>query len=277
MKRYARDYMMALKPVIVTGGFDHWPARTKWTLAFFKESYGHLQVEVDGKTYAMAEIIDKVEKSTPENPAPYLRNHLVNRLPQELQDDIQPMPQCTRPNWLEHPLMRIRGALTFIELYIGGRGAKFPVLHYDGLHTHAFLMQLVGVKEYIVFAPDQTPFMYPSKLSPSATNSEVNDVDTPDVSRFPKFAEAQGMRFKLHPGETLFVPSGWWHTARILSPSITVSINGVNAANWSAFSSDFSNVYMAGRRMKAALAHAYLTLVGAYIGLREASWLTDLL
>jgi hypothetical protein len=41
------------------------------------------------------------------------------------------------------------------------------------------------------------------------------------------------------PCETLFVPSGWWHTARILEPSITVSANAVNASNWEGFVSDY--------------------------------------
>ena len=35
------------------------------------------------------------------------------------------------------------------------------------------------------------------------------------------------------------MPSGWWHTARILEPTITVSINTANATNWAAFRRDY--------------------------------------
>jgi hypothetical protein len=34
------------------------------------------------------------------------------------------------------------------------------------------------------------------------------------------------------------VPSRWWHTARILSPSITVSTNVLNESNWDNFTED---------------------------------------
>ena len=61
----------------------------------------------------------------------------------------------------------------------------------------------------------------------------------PDPVEFPLFDRAQGVRFELHPGETLFVPAGWWHTARILNPSVTVSINGLNRANGEAFRNDY--------------------------------------
>ena len=166
----------------------------------------------------MATLIDEVQASTPARPAPYLRNHPVKDLPRELQSDVHPMPECVSPNWLEHGLLKTWKDFTYVELYIGGTGARFPVLHYDGLHTHAFLMQLEGVKEYVAFSPDQAPLMYAGSDTAHENKSAVDNVETPDVNRFPKFCNASGFRFKLYPGETLFVPSGWWHTARIPHP-----------------------------------------------------------
>jgi len=52
------------------------------------------------------------------------------------------------------------------------------------------------------------------------------------------FAQAKPMLFKLEPGETLFVPGGVWHTAKMLSPSISVSVNRANASNWSSLTRD---------------------------------------
>ena len=271
-RRYVRDYVNPLKPVVITGALDHWPARTKWTLDFFRDHYGNLPLEIDGRKLSMAKLIAEVAASTPQAPAPYLRNFPVKSLPEVLQADIAPMPSCTGPNWLNHPLIAARAVLTFPELYIGGNGARFPVLHYDGLHTHAFLMQIRGVKEYIGFSPDQTPYMY-SRNAPIhaktgemyANLSEINDVENWDRSRFALFGKATGVRFTLHPGETLFMPSGWWHTARILSPSITISINGANAANWSNFRKDYCRYYMTGRKLPPWFVDAYLRFVGTWL------------
>lgn len=264
-QRYVREYIDPLKPVVITGALEHWPARSKWTLDFFLDHYGNLPLEVDGRHLSMAQLIAEVGTSTPHAPAPYLRNYPVKHLPGTLQADIAPMPSCTGPNWLDHPLMTARASLTFLELYIGGEGARFPVLHYDGLHTHAFLMQIQGVKEYVGFAPDQTPYMY--SRSGDVNVSEINDIENWDTNRFALFGNAKGIRFTLHPGETLFMPSGWWHTARILSPSITISINGANAANWSDFRKDFCRYNTAGRKLPPWFYNAYLLFVGKWLAL----------
>jgi hypothetical protein len=99
-------------------------------------------------------------------------------------------------------------------------------------------MQLYGDKRYIVFSPEQSALMYPHD-GLEKNKSRVKDVLEPDLTAFPLFNEARGVGFELHPGETLFVPAGWWHTARILSPSVTVSVNAVNRANSAAFRNDY--------------------------------------
>jgi histone arginine demethylase JMJD6 len=237
-EQFASEYLRPLRPVILTDATSHWRALSRWTPRFFKEKYGALQVVVDGETMALRDLIDHIETSTSDNPAPYLRNQLLAEWPPELTDDVTPMPDCTQPNWLESRFFPSRRQLTFVEIYIGGEGAQFPVLHYDNWHTHAFLMQLCGDKEYIAFSPQQTVFMYP-RAGLERNKSRIGDVLEADLAEFPLFDQAEGVRFELHPGETLFVPAGWWHTVRILSPSITVSVNGLNRANSAAFRNDY--------------------------------------
>ena len=260
-EEFEREYLYPLRPVILTDAIAHWPALGKWTPQFFKENHGHLQVEVDGETMALRDLIDRVEASTDDNPAPYLRNQPLAKWPSELLADVSPMPQCTRPNWLESRFFPSGKNLSSVEAYIGGHGARFPVLHYDGLHTHAFLMQLYGEKEYIAFSPEQTAFIYPRDAT--ANTSQITDLLHPDLAEFPLFEQAQGIRFELHPGETLFVPSGWWHTARILSPSVTVSINGVNRSNYSAFRSDYCDAIAERSRLRGLVASVGLTVGSA--------------
>jgi histone arginine demethylase JMJD6 len=235
---FEREYLSPPRPVILTDAMSHWRALGRWTPQFFKNEYGDLEVVVDDEAMALRDLIDRVEVSTSERPAPYLRNQLLAKWPPELSADVFPMPECTQPDWLESRFFPSPHRLSSVEVYIGGRGARFPVLHYDADHTHAFLMQLYGDKEYIVFGPDQTPFMYP-RDGRSTNKSRIDDVLEPDLLSFPLFDQAQGVRFQLHPGEMLFVPAGWWHTARILSPSVTVSINSLNRANSAAFRNDY--------------------------------------
>ena len=136
---------------------------------------------VDGETMALRDLIDRIEASTSDNPAPYLRNQLLAEWPPELTDDVTPMPECTQPNWLESRFFPSRHRLSSVEVYIGGEGAHFPVLHYDNLHTHAFLMQLYGDKEYIVFSPEQTRVHVSQAPASSENKSQIDDVLEPDL------------------------------------------------------------------------------------------------
>ena len=180
--------------MILTDAISHWRALGRWSPQFFKEEYGGLEVEVDGETMALGDLIDRVEASTDDNPAPYLRNQALAEWPPELSADVSPMPDCTQPNWLESRVFPKGEKLSSVEVYIGGQGAQFPVLHYDGLHTHAFLMQLYGDKEYIVFSPEQTRFMYPQD-GIAANKSRIDDLLHPDLAAFPLFDQAEGLRF----------------------------------------------------------------------------------
>jgi histone arginine demethylase JMJD6 len=263
---YRRRHLNALEPAIVMGAIDHWPALNKWTPRFFRDHYGTRTVTIDGMAWRLDELMERILASSAERPAPYLRNELLAKWPAELGADISPMPDCTRPNYLESPLFPARVPPTYIELYIGGAGAKFPTLHYDALHTHAFLMQIFGVKEYLAFAPDQARFLYP-RDGVEENKSAIPDVENPDLARFPLFRAAHGMRFLLHPGETLFIPSGWWHTARIRTTSITVSISTAGAGNWAGFRRDYCAAVACRSRLKSALLAPYMTGLGMLLSL----------
>ncbi len=259
-REFVAEHLRPLKPVILTDAIEGWRARTRWTFDFFATEYGSRTVVVDGRQYLLSDLIAAIRRSAPGASAPYLRNLLIENWAPELLVDIQPLPACTRPNWLESRFFPGRDALTSLELYIGGAGATFPILHYDNWHTHAFLMQLQGEKEYVFFPPEATPFLYPREGS-EANKSSIDDIEHPDLNRFPAFRGAVASRCHLRAGETLFVPAGWWHTARILSASITVSANTANAANWSAFTRDYvASIARHDSAWRARMVAAYLAV-----------------
>jgi histone arginine demethylase JMJD6 len=286
-EEFAADYLYPLKPVIVTDALRDWKAVGRWTPEFFKREFGQmkfcLQDNLKAKTgyqsaseaveYSMERFIDRVLESTQENPAPYFRNQILYDLFPSLQGDIQPLPEYFQPNWLpEHFAVKYvrevlnRGAA--IELYIGGEGGAFPVLHYDGAGTHAFLMHIYGRKEFIVFPPDQEEFLYPS--SEKLNLSMVNDLDHPDLQRFPLFARAEPTKFVLGPGELLFIPSHWWHTTKMLTPCISVSANVLNQSNWK----ELVRFVARGRRNPVVSlgSRVYLNGAGAWRSWRDRAW-----
>jgi hypothetical protein len=280
---FAEQYLAPNRPVVVTDAMRQWKALSRWTPEFFRAEFGEMKFTIldyeqgqgpyqehGGVEYSMAQFIDRVLESTDENPAPYFRNRVLYDLFPSLRQDIEPLPAYFQPNWLsERYLVKQvgealnRGAA--IELYIGGKGGAFPVLHFDGAATHAFLMQIYGRKRFILYPPAQTPYLYPSEQKPNF--SMIDSIDKPDLDRFPLFAKAVPTTFILEPGELVFVPSRWWHTTKMLTPSITVSINVANRSNWR----ELVN-FVALRRRNPLVSHGsrmYLTAAGAWRAWRD--------
>lgn len=285
-EEFARDYLYANKPVVITDALKGWKAVQRWTPEFFKQNFADMKFSLpekgksaykaDGKgevAYTMATFIDRVLSSTEENPAPYFRNQILYDMFPTLKQDIEPLPEYFQPNWLPDRYMvkyvgevLNRGAA--LEIYIGGQGGAFPVLHYDGAGAHAFLMQVYGRKQFIIYPPSQEKFLYPS---PEKENlSLINSVDNPDLTKFPLFAQAEPTVFVLEPGEMLFIPSHWWHTTKMLTPSISISANVVNQSNWHELVT-----FVSMRRRNPLMSFAsrvYLTGAGAKRSWRDRNW-----
>lgn len=259
---FVRKYVMPMLPVVVTDATAHWRALGLWTPEYFRDRYGATEVLIDKKPWKLRDYMEALLASTPSSPAPYLRNVLLEKWLPEAMPDISPLPRCIAPNWLDSRLFPSRDSLRALEIYIGAAGAKFPVLHYDALHTHAFLMQIYGTKRYVAYPPEQGACFYP-KSGIESNKSSIEDLEHPDLARFPLFAKATPIVFDLHPGETLFVPAGWWHTVKILTHSITISVNVANPPNWGAFVSDYVDSKRRSRSAsyRAAL-NAYLVALG---------------
>src|SRR5690348_11923337 len=191
---FRSQFLEPHKPVVIVGALDRWRALTRWTPDFFKQTYGALPLHVenqpytlggflpkknDGSPLTLGEFIDLVLASSDEKPAPYLRNVHIDKFLPDLNADLQPVPDYFQPNWLDGPLAKPLDKRLHsgrFELYIGGTGGKFPVLHYDTWHIYTLLSQIYGVKRYLLFAPEQGAFLYPR-----GNQSQV-DPDNPDIS-----------------------------------------------------------------------------------------------
>lgn len=237
---WTHEYLLPRTPVVFTDATRDWKATGRWTPAFFAERYGKKPVQIDGKTWALSDFLALVGDPAPSAPVPYLRNQSIQAVFPDLVEAITPTPAYFLPNWLHghffpSKLDQTLRALTAMELFIGGKGTAFPNLHIDSAFTHAFLSQVYGRKELILYSPDQTPFLYPQ---PHKDIAQVGDVDHVDLTRFPLFAHAVPTRVIIEAGETAFIPAGWWHTARMNSGSITVSVNTANSSNWADLARD---------------------------------------
>jgi hypothetical protein len=270
-ERFLREYVIPRKPLLIHGAVDAWPALSKWTPQFFKDRFPEKQVKVSYEaSMPFAEFIDGVLASSHEKPGPYMyRLFLHEHLPEVL-GDLVPQNPYAFPARYASPLMLeyYRRPDGYLKLLVGGPGSGFPVMHFDGDESHAAITEIFGDKEFILYAPEDSKYLYPSKKRDN--HSDVDDPVEMDLERFPLLARATQYKTVLKPGDTIYVPAGWWHTARVLSPSISVCQNMIYGADWSAFIA--LTAPLAGRRpVVQAVKRAYMTALGPVMSTLE--WL----
>ena len=200
-----KPFLENREPVVFTDLIANWPATEKWTPEFFKSEYGHLDVPVyssnyskPGKTYMVADKTMKLKDfiETLESGPTDLRMFLFNifRHAPELCNDYQ--QPTIMPGFIN----------SFPFMFFGGESSKVA-LHYDIDLSHVFLNQIHGRKRVVLFSPEQTKNIY---RHPYTVASYI-DVNNPDYEQYPALKKVKGYEIMLYPGETLFIPSGFWH------------------------------------------------------------------
>lgn len=215
---FGEEYLNPQEPVILTDLMDDWPAKDKWTIEYFKEEYGHLQVPVyspntseGGKNYMshdkkipFRDYLEMIEAG-PTKYRMFLFN-LFKHAP-ELCDDFNT------------PTIMDGFYNTFPFMFFGGEGS-YVALHYDIDLSHVFLNQLHGRKRVVLFPPEVSKKIYHHPY----TVASYIDVDNPDYEKHPALKEVEGYECIIQPGETLFMPSGHWHYVEYLDGGYSISL-----------------------------------------------------
>lgn len=267
---FVRDYMGKNRPVVVRRATTAWPAMTKWTPQFFKTEFGSRKVQVSyEEAMTFSDFIDGVMASTHDKPGPYMYRLFIHEHMPELLPDLSPQNPYSYPRRFASPLMRKRWRRPdgYLKLLIGGIGGRFPVMHFDGENVHATVTEIYGDKEFVVVPPGDGAYVYPNPKIPN--KSLITDPMSLDLERFPLQANATLYRAVLQPGDMVFIPCGWWHTARALSPSISVGMNIMDASNWSGFVSQAFGPSRRPRGLKRIANLAYWSGVGPMLSALE--------
>src|SRR5437870_4930934 len=74
LREFRKDYLYPRKPVVITDAIESWPARTRWTLEYFKSRFADTRVTVyrlGGERYEasgaemmpLSTFIDRIERN----------------------------------------------------------------------------------------------------------------------------------------------------------------------------------------------------------------------
>lgn len=260
-REFVEEYRNPGKPVILTDLSKAWSASSAFTFEFFEQKFGNRPIEVNDTVYQLREVLNLLKTSTQDNPAPYPIKLNLQAEFADLKSYVTPRPGLANPDRTHHPLLpqRLLGGLHDLEVFFGGPGGEFPYLHYDYLGLYAFINQLYGEKEFTIFPPEQQAYLYPK--TGASWLSEIADHHNPDLNQYPLFAQATPIKAVVSAGESLFIPCGWYHTARSLTLTISVAFDQLCESNWNFFINECIQVQQHSS-FKAKLITGYLKTLG---------------
>lgn len=214
-------YLLPRKPLVITKAASKWPAYQKWTFDYLKQVVGEKTVPLYDSS--------KADPSKPINAAAAEMRFadyidLIQRGPTDLRiflfDPIRQAPALLNDYHFPKDLMG--GFLDkYPNMFFGGEGSV-TFLHYDIDLAHIFHTHFNGRKHIILFEQQWSERLY---RIPFATYAlEDYDIAHPDFIKFPALNGIEGQQTILEHGDTLFMPTGYWHWMKYLTGSFSISL-----------------------------------------------------
>jgi [protein]-arginine 3-hydroxylase / protease len=218
---FLRRYVRPRRPAVLTGLTEGWSPPQEWSLETLASRFGSARVvsarlsrgkllddPVDGVLFRHVELGGFVASLASQADATDYVMAPTSNFPASFQEHYRIPAYCAHASHLR------------AKVWLGKGGTVTP-LHRDvphNLHVH-----LVGRKRWLLFAPSDSSRLYPRGLFSSMPNFSHVDPEHPDNDRYPRFAAARGLGATLNPGETLFIPHGWWHHTRSLDDAVSMN------------------------------------------------------
>lgn len=220
---FIKHYFKPQKPVVIERFIEEWPAYEKWRLDYIKEIAGDKIVPLyddrpvhheDGfnephATMKMADYIDLLKREPTK-----FRIFLWNALKE--------VPQLQKD--YSYPDFGLKLMKGLPMLFFGGEDSH-TFMHYDIDLANIFHFHFEGKKQCILFDQKQNDYLY--KIPHSLITREDIDFSNPDFEKWPALKKAKGYQTELNHGEVLYMPEGYWHYMKYLTPGFSMSLRAI--------------------------------------------------
>jgi hypothetical protein len=216
-------YLKPQKPVVIERFIEAWPAYSKWSLEYMKQVAGHKTVPLyddrpvnhkDGfnEPHAKMQMADYIDllKAEPTKYRIFLWN-VLKEVP-ELQRDFS------------FPDFGLRLMKGLPMLFFGGENSS-TFMHYDIDLANIFHFHFEGKKEIILFPQSENKYLY--KVPHALITHESIDFSNPDLDQWPALKNAKGYKTQLQHGEVLYMPEGYWHYMKYVTPGFSMSLRAI--------------------------------------------------
>lgn len=238
-EEFKKNYFKPQKPVVIENGIEDWPAYSKWNLEYMAQVAGDKKVPL----YDDRPVDYKDGFNEPH--ATMTMREYVNLLKREptkyrifLWNILKEIPQLK--NDFSYPDFGIQLMKSLPMLFFGGSDS-YTFMHIDIDLANIFHFHFEGKKQAILFDPEQTKYLY--KVPHSLITREDINIENPDYKKWPALQKARGWKANLEHGNMLYIPEGYWHYMKYITPGFSMSLRAI-ARNPKNFSKAIYNVFV---------------------------------
>lgn len=223
------------KPVLLAGLADSWPARKKWTLDQLSLDYGDTIFRISQRSphkikMKFKDYVSYMKVQHDEDPL-YIFDEKFGEVAPGLLKDYT-VPHLFQEDFFDVLNADQRPPYRWLIIGPERSGASW---HVDPVLTSAWNTLLCGRKRWALYPPGKVPLGVTVHVNEE--DGDVN-IETPSslqwwLEFYPLLPdEDKPIECTQLPGETIYVPSGWWHCVLNLEPTVAVTQNFVNSTNF---------------------------------------------
>lgn len=227
-EEFRRSYYHPARPVVIKNVSKAWPAHQKWNWDYFTDVVGNVEVglynNVKSDAYTPINTADAYMKF-----GEYLQ--IAKKGPVELRvflfNLFEHAPQLVHDfTWPDHLMPGF--VKKYPMLFVGGQGSVTH-MHFDIDMSHILHTQFAGRKRVLLFPFSEQHKLYrkPWEVLSLANFEGYYQDGKLDTKNFPALELAQGYEIILDPGDTLFMPAGYWHHMEYIDSGFAMSLRAL--------------------------------------------------
>ena len=217
-EEFKDNFLIPQIPIVIKGLTNKFPAGKKWTMDYVKNFCGDVMVDVFDNNNS-----NKGSAFThPDLKMPFREyiNTIIEDKPTTLRMFLFNMFKCKPELRKDFPCPEIfKGILGKMGyMFFGAKGITVRI-HQDIDMSNVLLTQFHGKKKVVLVSPKYSDLLY---RLPFNTHSLI-DLDNPDYVKYPGLKYIEVQECVLEPGDSLFMPSGFWHYITYVEGGFSVS------------------------------------------------------
>ncbi|EGR31249.1 jumonji domain protein [Ichthyophthirius multifiliis] len=236
---FIQNYEKQAKPCVITNTTNHLEVEKYWTFGQLYERYKDVKFKIGeddkGKKIRveLKYFLEYLVHNTDDSPL-----YMFESAIEDIKEAKKMIEKYEVPKFFKEDIFQYIGEKKRppYRWFLVGPERSGTTVHIDPLWTSAWNTSFQGYKRWILFKPEVPKFIVKGKKY--IPEGEDDDAIQYFTKILPQLIKEEGreklgvIEFIQNPGETVFIPGGWWHAVINVTDTIAVTQNFMSSNNY---------------------------------------------